>query len=245
MENLTDFGFQKMPVGEKTRAVREVFDSVAGRYDVMNDVMSGGLHRLWKKAFVAWLRPRAGMRLLDLAGGTGDIAFRFLGAGGGEVLVCDINAEMLGVGCQRAARRKLAGELRWACGNGEELPLADRSFDAVTCAFGIRNMTHVERALADIRRVLKPGGRFMCLEFSQLALPGLGAAYDAYSFKLVPKMGKLIANDEDSYRYLVESIRRFPDQDTFAGMMRDAGFGQVEYRNLAGGIAAMHSGWRV
>lgn len=245
MENLTDFGFRRIPAGEKTRAVREVFDSVAGRYDVMNDVMSGGLHRLWKKAFVAWLRPRANMRLLDLAGGTGDIAFRFLGAGGSEVLVCDINAEMLGVGRQRAARRKPAGELNWACGNGEELPLADRSFDAVTCAFGIRNMTHIERALADIHRVLKPGGRFMCLEFSQLALPGLGGAYDAYSFKLVPKMGKLIAGDEESYRYLVESIRRFPDQETFAGMMTDAGFGRVEYRNLAGGIAAMHSGWRI
>lgn len=245
MENLTDFGFQRMPARDKARAVREVFDSVAGRYDLMNDVMSGGLHRLWKKAFVTWLRPRAGMRLLDLAGGTGDIAFRFLKAGGAEVLVCDINAEMLGVGRARARRRKVPGGLTWACGNGEQLPLAERGFDAVTCAFGLRNMTDIERALAEIRRVLKPGGRFMCLEFSQLALPGLGGAYDAYSFKLVPKMGKLIANDEASYRYLVESIRRFPDQNAFAEMITGAGFGRVEYRNLTGGIAAMHSGWRI
>jgi demethylmenaquinone methyltransferase/2-methoxy-6-polyprenyl-1,4-benzoquinol methylase len=245
MENLTDFGFRRMAPGEKTHAVREVFDSVAENYDLMNDVMSGGLHRLWKKAFVTWLRPRPDMRLLDLAGGTGDIAFRYLAAGGGDVVVCDINAEMLAVGRQRAVRRKLSDGLVWACGSGEDLPLPSGSVDAVSCAFGIRNFTDIAAALVEIRRVLKPGGRFLCLEFSRLALPGLEGLYDAYSFKLVPRMGRLIAGDEDSYRYLVESIRKFPDQESFTGMLTDAGFGNVTHRNLTGGVAAMHSAWRI
>jgi demethylmenaquinone methyltransferase/2-methoxy-6-polyprenyl-1,4-benzoquinol methylase len=245
MEKLTDFGFRRMTADEKTRAVRDVFDSVAENYDLMNDVMSGGLHRLWKKAFVTWLRPREDMHLLDLAGGTGDIAFRFLDAGGGAVTVCDINPEMLEVGRRRAAARRLRGEITWTCGSGEQLPLPARSFDAVTCAFGIRNFTDIPAALAEIHRVLKPGGRFLCLEFSRLVLPGMERLYDVYSFKLVPKMGKVIARDEGSYRYLVESIRKFPDQETFAAMLRTAKFDNVEYRNLSGGIAAMHSAWRI
>jgi demethylmenaquinone methyltransferase/2-methoxy-6-polyprenyl-1,4-benzoquinol methylase len=185
------------------------------------------------------------MAIVDLAGGTGDIAFRIKRAGGGNIVVADINFEMLKVGRARAEKRGLGDGLSWLCANGETLPFADRTFDAVTCAFGIRNMTHIDRALADIRRILKPGGRFLCLEFSRLALPGISPIYDAYSFKVVPKLGDLVARDGESYRYLVESIRRFPDQDKFAGMMEAAGLRQVSYRNLTGGIAAMHSGWRV
>ncbi|HZD26228.1 MAG TPA: class I SAM-dependent methyltransferase [Alphaproteobacteria bacterium] len=242
---LAHFGFREIPAAEKASRVRAVFDSVARRYDLMNDLMSGGLHRLWKDAFVTWLRPRAGMHLVDLAGGTGDIAFRFRRAGGGPVIVTDINAAMLSVGRGRAERRRLSEGLTWLCGDAEALPLPDGCADAVTCAFGIRNMTHVEAALAEIRRVLKPGGRFLCLEFSRLALPGLQGLYDAYSFRVVPRLGGLVAQDEESYRYLVESIRRFPDQDHFAAMIAAAGLGNVEYRNLAGGIAAMHSAWRI
>ncbi|MDP7549403.1 MAG: class I SAM-dependent methyltransferase [Alphaproteobacteria bacterium] len=240
----TDFGFQSVPWGEKTARVREVFDSVAGRYDVMNDLMSGGLHRLWKAAFITWLRPRTKMHLLDLAGGTGDIAFRFLAAGGGRVTVADINQEMLLVG-RKKARRRAGGAIDWLCTDGESLPIPDASVDAVTCAFGIRNMTDKPQALAEIHRVLKPGGRFMCLEFSRLALPGLADLYDKYSFQVVPRLGRMVAGDEDSYRYLAESIRTFPDQDTFAAMITDAELDNVSYRNLAGGIAAMHSAWRI
>ncbi|MDA1101816.1 MAG: class I SAM-dependent methyltransferase [Proteobacteria bacterium] len=241
----TDFGFQRVPWAEKTARVRGVFDSVAGRYDVMNDLMSGGLHRLWKAAFITWLRPRADMHLLDLAGGTGDIAFRFLAGGGGRVTVADINREMLAVGRKRARRRRLAGPIDWLCANGESLPLPDASVDAVTCAFGIRNMTDKARALAEMHRVLKPGGRFLCLEFSRLALPGLAGLYDKYSFQVVPRLGRLVAGDEASYRYLAESIRTFPDQESFAAMISQAGLGNVSYRNLTGGIAAMHSAWRI
>ncbi len=227
----TDFGFEQIPLAEKAGRVRDVFDSVAARYDVMNDLMSGGLHRVWKAAFITWLRPRRNMHLLDLAGGTGDIAFRFLTAGGGNVTVADINLEMLAVGQGRA--------------NGEAIPIPDGTLDAVTCAFGIRNMTDKEQALSEIRRVLKPGGRFMCLEFSRLALPGLAGLYDRYSFGVVPRLGRIVANDEASYRYLAESIRTFPDQDRFAGMIAEAGLSNVTYRNLAGGVAAMHSAWRI
>jgi demethylmenaquinone methyltransferase/2-methoxy-6-polyprenyl-1,4-benzoquinol methylase len=241
----TDFGFQRVPWGEKTARVRGVFSSVAGRYDVMNDLMSGGLHRLWKAAFITWLRPRAGMHLLDLAGGTGDIAFRFLAAGGDRVTVADINRDMLFVGQHRARRRHLSGSIEWLCANAEGLPLPDASVDAVTCAFGIRNMTDKAGALAEMYRVLKPGGRFLCLEFSRLALPGLEGLYDKYSFQVVPRLGRMVAGDEASYRYLAESIRTFPDQDAFAAMLTQAGLGKVSYRNLAGGIAAMHSAWRI
>jgi len=243
---LTDFGYEQVAPAEKTARVREVFASVAERYDVMNDLMSGGLHRLWKDAMVTWLRPRPGQVHLDLAGGTGDIAFRARRAGGSDVIVCDINAEMLRVGRQRAARRGLDdGSLSWLCADAEQLPLADASADAVTCAFGIRNMTHIDRALAEIRRVLRPGGRFVCLEFSRLALPGLGALYDSYSFKVVPRLGRWVAGDEESYRYLVESIRRFPDQERFAGMIAEAGLARIKVQNLSGGVAAMHSAWRI
>jgi len=242
---LTDFGYQQVAPEEKTARVRAVFASVAERYDLMNDLMSGGLHRLWKDAMVTWLRPRPGMRLVDLAGGTGDIAFRVRRAGGSDVLVADINADMLRVGRQRARRRHLDEGIAWLCADAAGLPLGDASADAVTCAFGIRNMTHIDRALAEIRRILRPGGRFLCLEFSQLVLPGLSGLYDAYSFQVVPKLGRWVARDEASYRYLVESVRRFPDQETFADMIREAGLDRVEVQNLSGGIAAMHSAWRI
>ncbi|MDE0940946.1 MAG: class I SAM-dependent methyltransferase [Alphaproteobacteria bacterium] len=241
----TDFGYESVPWGEKASRVRDVFDSVAGRYDVMNDLMSGGMHRLWKAAYITWLRPRADMHLLDLAGGTGDIAFRFLDAGGGRVTVADINQEMLLVGKKRAQGRRIDSAIEWLCANGEDLPIPDASIDAVTCAFGIRNMTDKPKALAEMRRVLKPGGRFLCLEFSRLALPGLEGLYDKYSLEIVPRIGRLVADDEASYRYLAESIRTFPDQDKFAAMIADAGLGNVAYRNLSGGIAAMHSAWRI
>ena len=241
----TDFGFQSIPWEEKTARVRGVFDSVAGRYDLMNDLMSGGLHRLWKAAFITWLRPRPNMHLLDLAGGTGDIAFRFLAAGGGTVTVADINQEMLLVGKGRARRRHVDGDIAWLCANGESLPIPDASVDAVTCAFGIRNMTDKARALSEMHRVLRPGGRFLCLEFSRLVLPGLEGLYDKYSFQVVPRLGRCVAGDGESYRYLAESIRTFPDQDSFATMIAEAGLDNVSYRNLAGGIAAMHSAWRI
>ena len=241
----TDFGFESIPWEEKTSRVRGVFNSVAGRYDVMNDLMSGGMHRLWKAACITWLRPLAEMHLLDLAGGTGDIAFRFLASGGGRVTVTDINQEMLFVGKSRARGRRIDSNIEWLCADGESLPIPDASVDVVTCAFGIRNMTDKPRALAEMCRVLKPGGRFLCLEFSRLALPGLEGLYDKYSFQVVPSLGRLVADDEESYRYLAESIRTFPDQDTFANMIASAGLDNVSYRNLSGGIAAMHSAWRI
>ncbi|MCW5731153.1 MAG: bifunctional demethylmenaquinone methyltransferase/2-methoxy-6-polyprenyl-1,4-benzoquinol methylase UbiE [Alphaproteobacteria bacterium] len=243
-----DFGFQDVPKAEKARLVREVFDRVASRYDLMNDLMSGGVHRLWKSALIDWLAPRPGMRLLDVAGGTGDIALRFLERAGTAmvpVTVCDINHQMLRVGRDRALDRGIVAEIDWLCGDAERLPFADRSFDAYTIAFGIRNVTGIERALAEARRVLRPGGRFLCLEFSQVALPGLGQLYEVYSFELVPRLGRLVAGDEAAYRYLVESIRRFPDQERFAAMIEAAGLGQVKWRNLSGGIAALHSAWRI
>ena len=247
-ETLTHFGFETVPRSAKAGRVRAVFDSVARRYDLMNDLMSGGLHRLWKTALIDWLRPRTDMHLLDLAGGTGDIAFRFLDrtGGRGHVSIVDINAEMLQVGRGRAARRKLnEGHIDWLCGDGEALPLKDRAIDAVTIAFGIRNCTNIEAILAESRRVLRPGGRFLCLEFSRLAVAGLEPVYDAYSFKVLPKIGQMVAGDRAAYQYLAESIRQFPDQDRFAGMIGGAGFDVVKYRNLAGGIAALHSGWAV
>jgi demethylmenaquinone methyltransferase/2-methoxy-6-polyprenyl-1,4-benzoquinol methylase len=241
----TDFGFEQIPLGVKAGRVRDVFDSVAGRYDVMNDLMSGGLHRAWKDAIVNWLRPRADMRLLDLAGGTGDIAFRFLRAGGGSVVVTDINLEMLLVGRDRARKRRIDGAINWLCADGEQLPVPDNSVEVVTCAFGVRNMTDKAAALSEIYRVLKPGGRFMCLEFSRLVLPGLEDIYNKFSFAIVPRLGRIVANDEASYRYLVESIRTFPDQETFAEMISDAGLSNITYKNLTGGVAAMHSAWRI
>jgi demethylmenaquinone methyltransferase/2-methoxy-6-polyprenyl-1,4-benzoquinol methylase len=253
----THFGFRTVAEDEKVGLVRGVFDSVAGRYDLMNDLMSAGIHRLWKAALMDWLRPRAGQHLLDVAGGTGDIAFRFLDrtrakgatadkpSAAARVTVCDINWNMLGVGRDRAIDRGILGGIDWVCGNAEALPVPSGSVDAYTIAFGLRNVTHIDQALAEARRVLKPGGRFLCLEFSKVEVPGLDALYDAYSFKLMPRIGGLVAKDEESYRYLAESIRRFPPQAKFAQMIGDAGLGQVKVRNLSGGIAAMHSAWRL
>ena len=242
----THFGYREVSAAEKPRLVRGVFERVARRYDVMNDLMSAGLHRLWKAALVDWLRPRPTMHLVDVAGGTGDIAFRFLAAGGGRASLLDINPAMLAVGRQRARRARVDPQrLDWLCGDGERLPLPPRGVDAWTCAFGLRNMTDVPAALAEARRVLKPGGRFLALEFSRLALPNLEPVYDAYSFRVIPRLGQWVAGDREAYQYLVESIRRFPEQRRFAQMIEAAGFGNVAWRNLAGGVAALHSAWAI
>jgi demethylmenaquinone methyltransferase/2-methoxy-6-polyprenyl-1,4-benzoquinol methylase len=243
------FGYRDVPETEKEGLVREVFSSVARRYDLMNDLMSGGVHRLWKDAFVEWLNPQPGWRSIDVAGGTGDVALRIARmarARGGacDVTVCDINADMLREGVRRADARG-EGAVHWVCGDAEKLPVPDASFDAYTIAFGIRNVTHVERALAEARRVLKPGGRFLCLEFSRVETPMLDALYDAYSMNVLPRIGRMVAGDAEAYRYLAESIRRFPPQKEFARMIDAAGLARVQYRNLTGGIAAMHSAWRI
>src|SRR5690242_5919048 len=219
-DTTASFGFRDVPEAEKEGLVREVFSSVAKRYDLMNDLMSGGVHRLWKDAFVEWLNPQPGMRCIDVAGGTGDIAFRIADMArtrGGEasILVCDINADMVGEGVRRAEEK---GEraIEWITGDAEKLPVPDASFDAYTIAFGIRNVTHIDKALAEARRVLKPGGRFLCLEFSRVDTPGFDALYEAYSLNVLPRLGKLVAGDAEAYRYLAESIRRFPPQAAFA-----------------------------
>jgi demethylmenaquinone methyltransferase/2-methoxy-6-polyprenyl-1,4-benzoquinol methylase len=223
--------------------VREVFSSVARNYDLMNDLMSAGVHRLWKDAMVEWLNPRPGWRVLDVAGGTGDIALRIVRAVRGvEITVCDINPDMLAEGVRRA---KGEGAIRWIAGDAEALPVPNASFDAYTIAFGIRNVTHIDKALAEARRVLKPGGRFLCLEFSQVQAPGLDFLYDKFSFNVLPALGQIVAGDGEAYRYLVESIRRFPPQAAFAKMIEQAGLSRVQFRNLTGGIAAMHSAWRI
>ena len=240
----THFGFRTVRASEKSSLVGAVFDSVAPRYDLMNDLMSGGVHRLWKSAMIDWLNPRPDMLLLDVAGGTGDIAFRFRTRGGGAAIVTDINREMLAVGRDRAIDRGLLGGIEWLCGDAERLPIADASVDAYTIAFGIRNVTRIDAALAEARRVLKPGGRFLCLEFSRVSLPVLDRLYEVYSFRMLPVMGRLVAGDAEAYRYLAESIRRFPAQERFAGMIRQAGLDLVSWRNLSGGIAALHSAWR-
>ena len=242
----THFGFQDVPEGEKAGMVHGVFTRVANRYDLMNDLMSAGIHRLWKDAMMDWLAPRPGQRLLDVAGGTGDIAFRFLRrAPGATATVLDMTESMLVEGRKRAEAGKLADRLAWVTGDAMALPFADNSFDRYTISFGIRNVTRIPDALAEAFRVLRPGGRLMVLEFSQLPVPAMQWAYDRYSFNVIPVMGQLIANDRDSYQYLVESIRKFPDQDTFAAMIREAGFDRVQYRNLSMGIAALHSGWKL
>jgi len=248
-QKTASFGFRDVPEAEKEGLVREVFSSVAARYDLMNDLMSAGVHRIWKDAMVEWLNPQPGWTCLDVAGGTGDIAFRIAEmarARGGEadITVCDINARMLGEGARRAVEKNESA-IHWVCGDAEKLPVPDGQFDAYTIAFGIRNVTHIDMALREARRVLKPGGRFLCLEFSRVEMPGLDTLYDAYSFKLLPRIGGLVAGDEESYRYLAESIRRFPPQAEFVRMIADAGLGQVKVRNLSGGIAAMHSAWRI
>jgi len=243
----THFGFKEVPASEKAGMVRGVFDSVAENYDLMNDLMSAGVHRLWKTAMMDWLGPRPGQHLLDVAGGTGDIAFKFLDyvKNDGKVTVLDINHAMLSVGQDRALDKGRLHGLEWVNGDAMALPLKDKSVDAYTIAFGIRNVTDIPMALREARRVLKPGGRFMCLEFSKVIMPGLKQFYDFYSFDVLPRIGGIVANDKESYQYLVESIRRFPDADTFKDMIAEAGLGQVKYRRLSGGIAAIHSAWRI
>ena len=245
-DDSTHFGFEKVPLEEKSRRVRGVFDSVAGRYDLMNDLMSGGLHRLWKRFTVDQAAVRRGQRVLDLAGGTGDLALAFARQVGesGQVVLADINASMLNEGRRRLVDAGLSRNVALARVDAEQLPFADGSFDCITIAFGLRNVTDKARALASMRRVLKPGGRLLILEFSKPA-EALKPAYDLYSFRVLPLIGKLVANDDASYRYLAESIRMHPDQEALLGMLEDAGFERCRYRNLAGGIVALHSGYRV
>lgn len=242
----THFGAREVLEDDKAGLVHGVFSNVASRYDVMNDVMSVGIHRLWKDAMMDWLAPRAGQRLLDVAGGTGDISFRFLKrAGEAEAVVLDMTEQMLIEGRKRADAEALSKQLDWITGDAMALPLPDNSFDVYTISFGIRNVTRIPDALREAFRVLRPGGRLMVLEFSQLPNAMMQKAYDLYSFNVIPRMGQVIANDRESYQYLVESIRNFPDQETFASMIRDAGFEQVKYRNMSMGIAALHSGWKL
>ena len=241
------FGYRDVRAREKQGLVRGVFSNVARSYDLMNDLMSVGVHRLWKDAFVDALNPRPGWTVLDVAGGTGDIAFRVRKRTGedGRVVVCDLTPDMLEVGRDRAVDKGYLSGIDWVAGDAMSLPVNSRTADAYTIAFGLRNVTHIEDVLAEAYRSLRPGGRFMCLEFSQVVLPVLDRVYDLYSFNVLPRIGQLVARDRESYQYLVESIRRFPPQEELAQMMRDAGFERVSYRNLSGGIAAIHSGWRL
>jgi len=242
----THFGYEDIPEDEKAGRVHGVFSSVARRYDIMNDVMSGGIHRVWKDAMMDWLAPRSGQRLLDVAGGTGDIAFRFLRrAPGASAVVLDMTEDMLIEGQARAEAESFATSLDWVVGDAMALPFENNSFDTYTISFGIRNVTRIEDALSEAYRVLRPGGRLMVLEFSQLPNPGLQRLYDLYSFNVIPQMGNMIAGDRDSYQYLVESIRKFPDQETFAAMISAAQFDRVAFRNLTFGVAALHSAWKI
>ncbi len=246
IEKTTHFGFETVPETEKAGRVQGVFTNVASRYDVMNDVMSVGIHRLWKDAMMDWLAPRPGQKLLDVAGGTGDISFRFLKrAGRGHATVLDLTEDMLVEGRKRAEAASMADSLDWVTGDAMALPFQDNTFDVYTISFGIRNVTRPQDALNEAFRVLKPGGRLMVLEFSQIPNDMMQKVYDLYSFNIIPRMGQVIANDRDSYQYLVESIRNFPDQETFLGMVREAGFENAKYRNLSMGIAALHSGWKL
>ena len=245
-EKTTHFGFETVTESEKAGRVKSVFGSVASRYDIMNDVMSGGIHRVWKDAMMDWLAPRSGQKLLDVAGGTGDIAYRFLKrAGQGHATVLDLTEEMLVEGRKRAEASQMVDQLDWSVGDAMALPFPDNSFDVYTISFGIRNVTRPQDALNEAFRVLRSGGRLMVLEFSQIPNPAMQWAYDRYSFNLIPLMGQLIANDRDSYQYLVESIRKFPDQDMFLNMVRSAGFENAKYRNLTAGVACLHSGWKI
>jgi demethylmenaquinone methyltransferase/2-methoxy-6-polyprenyl-1,4-benzoquinol methylase len=246
----THFGFRDVPLGDKQTLVNEVFHSVASRYDLMNDLMSGGLHRLWKNIMVNTLNPPRSdtpFALLDVAGGTGDIAFRAVKTAGAgfHATVCDINLDMLNVGRERAAKRHLADRVSFVEGNAEALAFPDRAFDGYTIAFGIRNVPRIDLALAEAFRVLRPGGRFLCLEFSTVDVPGLDRFYDLFSFKVIPELGRVVTGDAESYQYLVESIRKFPRPNAFADMIRTAGFSRVNWQVLSGGIVALHSGWRL
>ena len=242
---LVDFGYQHVARDAKKPMVRAVFDSVASRYDIMNDLMSVGVHRLWKQAFTTRLQPSPRHRLLDLAGGTGDISFGWLAKGGGPAIVSDINVNMLAVGRDRATERGMIGQLSFLVADAEDLPLPDACVDRVSISFGLRNCTDKQAVLGEAYRVLRPGGRFFCLEFSKLRVESLRALYDLWSFKVLPKLGKRVAGDADSYQYLAESIRMFPDQETLAEMFGKAGFERVEVTNLSGGIAAIHGGWKL
>ena len=243
MSDTVSFGYEDVAPQEKTRRVGEVFSNVAAKYDLMNDAMSGGLHRVWKDLFVRRVKPRAGEHILDMAGGTGDIAFR-MAKSGASITVADINPQMLEVGIERATQRGIDG-LVWSEANAETLQWPDKFFDAYTIAFGIRNVTDIPKALREAHRVLKRGGRFYVLEFSTTEWPGFGQVYDAYSHHLVPKFGKLLANDAESYRYLIESIRRFPRMPEFERMIAEAGFRQTKVEPLLGGLVAIHSGWKI
>jgi demethylmenaquinone methyltransferase / 2-methoxy-6-polyprenyl-1,4-benzoquinol methylase len=249
-DQTTHFGFRNVPVGDKQILVNDVFHSVASRYDLMNDLMSAGLHRVWKDVMINALNPPRGDKpfaLLDVAGGTGDIAFRAAKAAGGgfRATVCDINSDMLSVGRQRAVTRHLDDRVSFVEGNAEALAFPDRKFDAYTIAFGVRNVPRIDLALNEAYRVLRPGGRFLCLEFSSVDVPGLDRIYDLFSFKIIPPLGGAVTGDAESYRYLVESIRRFPKPNAFAEMIRAAGFARVKWQSLTGGIVALHSGWRL
>lgn len=245
----TSYGFKSVGQGDKQGMVNEVFHRVAGRYDLMNDLMSAGLHRLWKDALVAWLNPpkRPGWRVLDVAGGTGDISFRIVEASHRQAhaTVLDINGSMLAVGKERAEKRGLSANTDFVEANAEELPFADETFDAYTIAFGIRNVPRIDVALSEAYRVLKPGGRFLCLEFSEVDMPLLDKIYENWSFNAIPRIGQMVTGDGEPYSYLVESIRKFPNQSNFAAMITRAGFDRVSYRNYSGGIAALHSGWKL
>jgi demethylmenaquinone methyltransferase/2-methoxy-6-polyprenyl-1,4-benzoquinol methylase len=242
----THFGFQDVPEAEKAGRVQGVFSSVASKYDVMNDAMSLGIHRIWKDAMMDWLAPRAGQKLLDVAGGTGDISFRFLKrAGRGHATVLDLTEPMLIEGRKRAEAEAMSDSLDWVVGDAMHLPFENNTFDVYTISFGIRNVTRPQEALNEAFRVLRPGGRLMVLEFSQIPNELMQKVYDLYSFNIIPRLGQVIANDLDSYQYLVESIRKFPDQETFLSMVRQAGFENAKYRNLSMGIACLHSGWKI
>jgi len=248
----TDFGFRQVPEGEKAPLVRALFDSVAPRYDLMNDLMSAGIHRWWKAEMVALLNARPGQHLLDVAGGTGDIALRALPrlvrpgeAVEGGAIVCDVSEAMLAIGRDRALDQGILDGIEWVCAEAERLPLAARSVDLYTIGFGLRNVTRIDAALAEARRVLRPGGRFLCLEFTPEIAPLLQPLYDLYSFQIVPLLGQIVAGDRAAYTYLVESIRRFPRQSELADMIARAGLDRVKFRNLTGGVAALHSAWRL
>ena len=246
-DDQTHFGFQQVPVGEKAKRVADVFHSVADNYDIMNDVMSLGIHRIWKRFTLSQTGLKAGQKVLDLAGGTGDLAMKMAGMVGssGQVVLSDINGSMLRRGRERLTDNGIAGNIEYVQANAECLPFPDDTFDCITIAFGLRNVTDKDKALRSMNRILKPGGRLLVLEFSKPVTPGLAPVYDIYSFKLLPLMGKLIAKDAESYQYLAESIRMHPDQQTLKGMMDEAGFSKTKYHNLTGGIVALHKGFKI